>query len=365
METRKHKSPSGKYTLEIIPKETKPGCWNYTTGVVKLDDRMVLAEVERNYSSFPFLFVEGHKKSSHPMDEHDYLICGADYQGQTVIDLCCMERKDFLPEAAKKGFGFCWVDYTFNVEHQMLIVDGCIWACPYEYRFYDFSDPMEGWPELTIDSPDGYVSAEGKSPTINTDGTIVCYEVRRDEDDDEDEEDEEEPEGRVVATQTFRREGGKLKLVDEWVDEVERTRRDESARRRKEWEEKWANYKATDPLFLRVKECVSSDSFNPPEYSLSIGQCYKGWCPHYDGDDSRVCWRLAFKQEVGNHKVTLDLEWGMESAPVKLVYYKNGKDSTVFWFDHSLDGINAALDQALELLTASSLLDQIKGCLRP
>ena len=362
MEPKIHKSPSGKYTLEVSSKETKPGCWNYTTGVVKLRDRMVLAEVNCNYHQFPFLFVEDHPNG------HDYLVCSENYQGQTVIDLCCAERRDFLPDSAKKGFGFCWASYEFNVEQQMLIVDGCIWACPYEYRFYDFSDPMEGWPEIKSGTR---IDAENKKPTINPDGTIVCYDVRTEDDDeddddedDDDEDDDDEPEGYVVATKTFKREGLTLTLVDEWVDEAEKVRREEWALRQKEWKAAWQLYKETSPLYLRVEERVeSSEEFNAASY-FGIGRCYQGWCPHFDEEDGRVSRRIANRKSVGKDTITLDLEWGREKAPVKLIVYKNGNKLEVKWFDHSVTGIDCALDYALEkLLPPPGVMDRVRAAL--
>lgn len=348
-EPKIHESPSGRYTLEVGQKATKPGCWSYSTGIVKRDGK-VIGEVNRNYHSFPFCFVEDHPNG------HDYLICGEDYQGQTVIELDTGERRDVRSDGAEKGVGFCWASYEFNRELEIVIVDGCIWACPYEYRFYGFSDPMSGWPELEIDSPQGYIDAGEKAPTV-ANGLITCYDVRVDYDDD-DEDDENDEEGEVVATQTFKREGNKLVLVQTWIDPEEEKRREEQARRRAEWEEKWKAYKATDPLFLRVKERVSSEPFNPPSYALSIGICYAGWCPHFEGKDGRVCWRLASKQKVGHHEVSLDLQWGREKAPVKLISYQDGKDKETLWFDHSLEGINAALDRAEEILTPPSSLPE-------
>lgn len=363
MESKIHTSSSGKYTLEVSSKETKPGCWNYTTGVVKLRDH-VLAEVDRNYSSFPFLFIEGHRTSPHRFDEHDYLVCGSDYQGQTVIDLCCSEREDFLPESAKKGHGFCWAAYEFDSKSQILVVDGCHWACPYEFRFYDFSDPMD-FQELKIGG-DGYLWAQPKLPVFMDDGTIVYSEYREDDldDDDEDEdedddEDEDESPGPIVATRTFKRNGNKLELVDSWVDEEEQVRRDESERRRKAYEAAWKKYKATDPLYLRVLERVEAE-FEGAWDHVAIGQCYEGWCPHFDEKDGRVTRRLANKQTVGKDTISLDLEWGKKKAPVKLVVYKNGDNLEDKWFDHSLEGIDAALDYALDkLLPPPGLLDRL------
>jgi hypothetical protein len=133
---KEHLSPSGKYKLVVTPFETSPGSWAYTQGLVfVLGQDTPIAEIQRNYSSFQFLWVEGHPKG-------DFLVGGEDYQGQTVIELGSGKRLDFLPSAAEQGHGFCWVEMQFDPTAQLVIVAGCIWACPFEYRFYDFSDPM-------------------------------------------------------------------------------------------------------------------------------------------------------------------------------------------------------------------------------
>lgn len=129
------RSPSGKYLLVITRFETKPGAWSYTRGQVFCGEHLV-AEVLRNYSSFPFAWVEGHPNG------HDYLACGEDYQGQTIVEVDTGRQVSTYPEAAHKGFGFCWASIHPSPDKQVLAVDGCYWACPYEVVLYDFRDPM-------------------------------------------------------------------------------------------------------------------------------------------------------------------------------------------------------------------------------
>src|SRR3989304_5557024 len=124
-------SPSKRYELLLSTSETKRGFWNCTHATVWRGKELV-AKVYRNYPSFPFLWIEDHPNS------HDYLVCGENYQGQTVIELDTNARRDFLPDEAKEGFGFCWNAYEFDRASQILAVKGCIWGAPYQYRFYDF-----------------------------------------------------------------------------------------------------------------------------------------------------------------------------------------------------------------------------------
>ena len=176
---REEISPSGQYKLVITSFETRGDGWDYTQGLVyRRGSDEPIANVCRNYSAFPFLWVEGHAKG-------DFLVCGEDYQGQTVIDLTTGRRRDHLPEEANEGHGFCWASYTYDAEHEVLFVDGCYWACPYEWRAYDFSDPMgKGWPQLeTFDEKGEQVSMEvsHKAPAF-VEGSIVFYETKSFED---------------------------------------------------------------------------------------------------------------------------------------------------------------------------------------
>lgn len=136
---REYLSPSGVYKLVVTPFATTG--WNYSQGLVYRGDELV-AEVQRNYGQFPFAWVEGHAKG-------DFLVCGEDYQGQTVVNLKTGARRDHLPDGAEKGHGFCWALIHPNASGSMLAVEGCYWAAWYEVRVYDFSEPMLlPWPEI-------------------------------------------------------------------------------------------------------------------------------------------------------------------------------------------------------------------------
>jgi hypothetical protein len=136
-------SPSGRYRLVVTSYGTKPGSWNGE--VFRTSDGVKVADVKRNYSSFSNLFMEDH------IDGHDYLICGEDYQGQTFCQLDTGEVKPLIPNDAFEGFGFCWASYELMADGKTLLVNGCYWACPYEFRLYDVSDPMNGWPLLEVE----------------------------------------------------------------------------------------------------------------------------------------------------------------------------------------------------------------------
>jgi hypothetical protein len=141
-------SPSGKYRLETNSLESRRGFIKHSVGKV-VDNQekhfeRVISVVHRNYEAFPFGWYEGHK------DGHDYLVCGFDYQGLTVVRLDTRERIDWVPKEAANGAGFCHTDfYEYRPEDNTLRVEGCVWAGPYKYITYDFSKPMLlPWPEI-------------------------------------------------------------------------------------------------------------------------------------------------------------------------------------------------------------------------
>jgi hypothetical protein len=128
-------SPSGRFELEICRYSTGPKSWDYSRGVVRcLSDKKVIADVKRNYGHFWHTWVKH-------ANGNEYLLCGEDYQGYSVINLTQETYKVFFPESGYKGFGFCWASVYPSPDGLVLAVDGCYWACPYEIVFFDFSNP--------------------------------------------------------------------------------------------------------------------------------------------------------------------------------------------------------------------------------
>ncbi len=126
-------SPSGQYTLTIKYYRTGKQSWDYTKGVVRTKAGKVVAVVKRNYSVFPFCWFTYLSK--------EYLICGSDYQGQTVVDCRSGRVVNYRPEAAKEGGGFCWSSME-QTGTERLLVNGCFWGGPYENVLYKVVDPM-------------------------------------------------------------------------------------------------------------------------------------------------------------------------------------------------------------------------------
>jgi hypothetical protein len=376
---REHLSPSGHYKLVVSSFSTKAGSWNYAQGLVlrrrpdpggaKLEIKLVVDEpvwdvvatVQRNYSAFPFLFVE-----DHPMG--DFLVCGHDYQGQTVVYLRTGARKDVLSPGTEDGFGFCWSEYRYDPRSEILVVCGCHWACPYEFRLYDFSDPMAGWPEITIEGDDGSplggigMFEDARWPTLAEDGTIRFYQTG-DEGDDANGNDHAAQllpahatsDAGVLAHTTFRRKGAtQLVPLGEWVSDKEkqhRAAREEAERKFEAWREE---FKKSDPLYL-VCERLASDPALSPEEHMSLGWVYDGWCPDYRSEgekERRACRRIV--QRPGDKGLTIVLEWAVDAGPIKLVVFRDGDHALDQFFEHSAAGMEEAFARAKDLVRGAA-----------
>lgn len=328
LDSRKdHVSPSGKYRLSITQYHTGPNSWQYSQGLIS-DQKGQIAEIQRNYSSFPFLFIEGHPNG------HDYLVAGAHYQGQTVIELNTGKRLDILGE-------FCWSEYKF--EAGLLIVIGCYWGGPYDYKFFDFSDPMSGWPELDMPERDCYFSDGDKWPTLDSDGKITCYQIRDSDEDDN----ETEPE--VVATITMRREGKQLLEVASWTSKKEQERRDSIKEANRRYAERMAQFRASDPLYAVYKDLIQDPILSPGSYE-SVGYTNENWAPNFTLRESKFCRRVVTRDKS---PYTIELEWGMATGPIKLEIYKDRKIHDSEFFEHSVEGMKIAFQRVFELARAS------------
>ncbi len=132
-ETENIPSASGALTLSLYYYRFREGYqdWSCSRGVVKCKNGKTV-EIKRNYSHFPFCWID-----------EDYLLCGEDYQGYSIVDLSSGEVKHFVPEDYYEGAGFCWVKFYYLKGNDIIAVGGCYWGGPAEIVFYDFSQPME------------------------------------------------------------------------------------------------------------------------------------------------------------------------------------------------------------------------------
>ena len=123
--------------MEISRVGTGPGTWDYSRGIVwRKTDRKVIADIKRNFGHFPFTWMS--------QEGSEYLVCGEDYQGHSVVDLGKGVTHVFVHEGAEKGGGFCWRELRPSPDGSRLLVEGCYWDSDFEWRVYDFAHPPTG-----------------------------------------------------------------------------------------------------------------------------------------------------------------------------------------------------------------------------
>ena len=143
-------SPSGKFRIEISQYST-PNGWGYSRGIVtNTSNNEVIADIKRNYGHFWHTWVD------HP-NGNEYLLCGEDYQGYSVVNLNTEKYHVYFPEEGFQGAGFCWAAVNPSPDSLVLAVDGCYWASPYDLVIFDFRNPeIIPYPEIArFESQDG------------------------------------------------------------------------------------------------------------------------------------------------------------------------------------------------------------------
>ena len=115
-------------TLTVESYSNGVGHWDYTKGILRNGD-IVIAEVVRNYSSFPF------KLFKH-INGNRYMVCGEDYQGYTLVNIETGEIKSYV--SGTLG-AMCLVNFD-DYDNTHLYVEGCPWGGDFYDIIYDVSD---------------------------------------------------------------------------------------------------------------------------------------------------------------------------------------------------------------------------------
>lgn len=123
------------YKITIEHYKTKDGYWNYTKCNICKNNELIIS-LERNYNSFPFtIFTHS--------NEQDYMICGENYQGYTVVNLTNGTKQSVLNKGHEKGCGFCPYHWEYDYDDNQLKMIGCYWGANEEEHVYDFSNPNQ------------------------------------------------------------------------------------------------------------------------------------------------------------------------------------------------------------------------------
>src|SRR6266496_4494341 len=131
--SKKEVSLSGNFQLEAY--EYRVNLRRYTRGVVtKISNGAVIADIKRNFGNFWHIWIQ------HPNGD-EYLLCGEDYQGYSVVNLTSEKYHVYFPEDGYKGLGFCWREVYPSPDGLTLAVKGCYWGWNDDLVFLDFSTP--------------------------------------------------------------------------------------------------------------------------------------------------------------------------------------------------------------------------------
>ena len=386
-------SPSGRYILVKTPYHTKAGSWSYTLGevfrapVFPETERVKVAEVRRNYGSMWCGWVEEHRLTG-----QDYLLTGEDYQGFTVVNLTTGVVSSHIPDAAFQGFGWCPTSAEVMgglAEGSVLIrAEGCYWACPYEYRIYDFSNPdsedffEKGLLDLTaglsLDSDDDTVLSieDGKLVLTEFDSKHVptgkwedevrqhlqefsraCHLARKSEVQEDIKRTDEEKSaqyevyhGDDVAWEKvpFSRKTYSLGENGLFDEESEQEWLSERALQKKAARDAWdaqdeAKFKqvmAEEPIYQAIKEAF------PADYANRTGRQFQSLVSRWEGDDNpfHLSVRIDPSHKESPHADrTASLVWGAENGLLRVDLWTRNKGNTRHPFPRTLEGLAEAL----------------------
>jgi len=221
-------SPSGAYRL-LIRTYLKEPAFVYTRGTVtRVADGDEICDIKRNHFVFHHAFVTSGGR--------EYLICSHSYLSQSVVDLdggIVFEA----PGDHYDGGAFIWTQIFAAPGGATLAVDGCHWACPYEYRFFDFTDPARAWPALPVDGDEVIDVVDGMAPVWLDANTFECYQVR---------------DGDVAVRTRLRRDGARMVVVERWCSPAEQARRDADAEAAAAIAAWWTEFSTSDPMYLAL-----------------------------------------------------------------------------------------------------------------
>jgi len=293
-------SPSGRYQLAIHDLDRT------SRGVVtRLADGVVVCDLTRNYGMFHHTFVT--------KGDREYLIAGRSYMSQTIVDLD--RGAEYEPPGDQEdGGAFIWTTCFLSPDGSTLAVDGCVWACPYEVKFFDFTDPATGWPALRLVGAE-YLEdpSDDVRPTWLDARTIDVHQQDRDK----------QPSERT----RLERRGDEMVIIDHWVSDAEQARRAETARREVELHAWWATFHTSDRMYLRLVELVRIHAL--PGQLLG----YRPGAHRINEYFRRV-----------EPKASADLHWDIDAETLRVqLYDPAGNRTEERAFEASLAGIEAAV----------------------
>jgi hypothetical protein len=250
--------------------------------------------------------------------------------GQTIVNLDTGEEyNDSQWKNGKyQGSEFCWAAHYLSPDGNTLAVDGCHWACPYEIKFYDFTDPSKGWPELELEGD--YVDTGGeKESGWNEDGTFSAFrstrvykplgkrewEIEEDEIPDEEYDNDDNWEDVDDVRSLYKRYENRMTLVEKYESEEEIQRQKNQAESDQKFDAWQKVFYKEDPLYTIMLSEIERLKLNAEDYN--------GFRHLYNDESREISRRVCSK--FGKKKLTADLRWGAKEGPIKLDLFENGK----------------------------------------
>lgn len=366
-------SPSGRWRLETVQFNTGKGYIGYTRGqVFDAQTNRLVATIYRNYSDMWRLWVENHKITG-----ADYLLTGEDYQGLTIVNLTSGEMRSYLPEAAGQGWGWCIVHAELMPDGVTLKMDGCYWACPYEVRVLDFSNPDDpsfverglsdlleplsvgGGYQLEKDDTGGFTLTEYVQRFIPTGEYEAEIERRQSPIYDEMHLAKKSGDAARIAASTaawdahfehydrdnkslwekvpytrvtYRYENEENKVISEWKSDWCLQCETHRAAQEQKRSIAWTASMASDP-FVKLIQAEN------PNAKFNMG--HQSHVDRLDGDTNNHY--IHYKLPLSNDNRNAYLSWGSEHGDLKLELWTRGVGSTNLTFPRTQDGFVVAL----------------------
>jgi hypothetical protein len=133
-------SPSTRFRLEIVHRSTSADNAYYSIGSLyrESDQSLITTIRKHNDNKFQHCFFG--------RNSEEWFFTGTHYS-QTLVNL---NTGQVFENSMQNSNGFLWLNVSASPKGDVLIVDGSIWNGPKEYRFFDFRNPNDGWPEIDM-----------------------------------------------------------------------------------------------------------------------------------------------------------------------------------------------------------------------
>ena len=113
--------------------------WKVRISIKDKENNILFEEETFTEDELNILKLIKHKNGS------DYIVYRKSLYGYSVFSVAEKRSIDYVPKESfnNKGETFIWCILHYCETNNVLAVDGCYWACPYDFEFYDFTNPME------------------------------------------------------------------------------------------------------------------------------------------------------------------------------------------------------------------------------